>query len=210
MNTETLPGNTSTEPEQQATAESTTLLGGDQQEQGQAEQLTPEVKAEEAKTEEEKPSVPDEYQDFVAPEEIQLDTELIGEFKAKAKDMGLTQDKAQEVVDLGVKLQQKWQATQMQAIEQARTQWVEQANSDKEFGGEKLTENLSVAKKALDTFGTPELKQLLNDSGLGNHPEIIRAFYRAGKSISEDRFVGGGNGPSGSVDPAKVLFPTMN
>lgn len=228
MNTETLAttGQTPTEPAQQqpaATTDPATTPVADGQATAQQQQTTAQDPAAtttqadgqpttdkgdgkpEGKTE-----VPAEYQDFSAPEGVKLDTELVGDFKALAKDLGLGQEKAQEVVDLGVKLQQKWQTEQAQAIESAKTQWAEQSNSDKEFGGEKIAENLAVAKKALDTFGTDDLKQLLNDSGLGNHPEIIRAFYRAGKAISEDRFVGGGNGPSGSLDPAKVLFPTMN
>ena len=99
----------------------------------------------------------------------------------------------------------------MEAIKAAQDQWTADAKADKEFGGEALAENLSVAKKALDQFGTPELRTLLNDSGLGNHPEIIRAFYRAGKAISEDRFVPAGAGvrTGGARDAAKSLYPNQ-
>jgi hypothetical protein len=97
-----------------------------------------------------------------------------------------------------------------EVLTQAKAQWVEGARSDKEFGGEKLTENLAVAKRALDTFGTPELRTLLNESGLGNHPEIIRAFFRAGKAISEDKFVTAGSGsPKGAKDAANALYPNQ-
>jgi hypothetical protein len=57
-----------------------------------------------------------------------------------------------------------------------------------------LAENLSVAKKALDAFGSPELRVLLEQSGLGNNPEVIRFMFRAGKAISEDSFVGRSTG----------------
>ena len=80
---------------------------------------------------------------------------------------------------------------------------------DKEIGGEKFTENLALARKALESFGTPELQDVLNMTGLGNHPEVIRAFYKAGKAISEDRFIPGT--PKGAeMDMAKRMFPTMN
>ena len=88
--------------------------------------------------------------------------------------------------------------------------WVDAAQADTEIGGPNLAQNVAVAKKAMDKFGTPELSKLLDETGLGNHPEIVRAFYRAGKAISEDRFVGGGGPGFGSVDPAKRLFPNMN
>lgn len=152
---------------------------------------------------------PIEYGEFAAAEGVTLDQDAVGEFKALASDAKLTQEQAQKVVDIGVKLQQKWAAQQTQAMETARTQWAEASNTDKEFGGEKLAENLAVAKAALDKFGSPELKQLLNDSGLGNHPEVIRFFYRAGRAISDDRLIGGGNGPGPATDPATVLFPSM-
>ena len=85
------------------------------------------------------------------------------------------------------------------------------AGQDKEFGGPALAENLSVAKKALDAFGTAELRTLLNESGLGNHPEIVRLFFRAGKAISEDRVVTGSTGqakagPKSFSDLADVLY----
>lgn len=152
---------------------------------------------------------PVEYGEFTTAEGVTLDQDALGEFKALAGDAKLSQEQAQKVVDIGVKLQQKWAADQAKAMEGAREQWSQASNADKEFGGEKLAENLSVAKTALDKFGSPELKQLLNDSGLGNHPEIIRFFYRAGKAISNDRIVSGGNGPGAAIDPASVLFPSM-
>jgi len=55
-----------------------------------------------------------------------------------------------------------------------------------------------VAKKALDSFGTPELRTLLNESGIGNHPELIRFMVRAGKAISSDTFVAGERGAAGA------------
>jgi hypothetical protein len=61
----------------------------------------------------------------------------------------------------------------------------------------------------MDAFATPELRTLLNESGLGNHPEIIRAFYRAGKAISEDGFVAGGHKATDKGD-AKRLYPNSN
>ena len=156
-----------------------------------------------------KAEAPVELTDFTAPEGITLDPEAAGEFKSLAKELGLKQDSAQKIADIGAKLSQKWEARQAEAIEKVRNEWIESSKADKEFGGDKLQENLSVAKKAMDAFGTPELRSLLNESGIGNHPEIVRAFYRAGKSISEDRFVSGGTSPVSNREPSKVLYPNQ-
>lgn len=149
---------------------------------------------------------PEKYE-FKLPEGIQLDANGTQAFSDVAKELNLTQDAAQKVLD---KMGPVIAGRHAEVLTQAKAQWVEGAKGDKEFGGEKLTENLAVAKKALDTFGTPELRTLLNESGLGNHPEIIRAFFRAGKAISEDKFVTAGSGsPKGAKDAANALYPNQ-
>jgi hypothetical protein len=130
---------------------------------------------------------PEKYE-FVAPEGQEFDAEFIKAYEATARELDLPQDKAQKIIDKISPVLQERQIAQLNAI---RAEWAESSRTDKEFGGEKIEENLAVAKKALDQFGSPELKDLMNKSGLGNHPEMIRFFYRAGKSISPDTFVGG-------------------
>lgn len=152
---------------------------------------------------------PEKYE-FKAPEGREFDAGIIQNFSEVAKDLNLTQEAAQKLLDkMGPVVEQR----QIQQIEQIRTQWADASRNDKEFGGEKLSENLAVAKKALDQFGTPELRTLLNESGLGNHPDVIRFMYRAGKAISEDRYVGGDIGrgggksqPKGFNDLAAALY----
>lgn len=159
----------------------------------------------------EKPTTgaPEAYEDFKVPEGVALDTEVTTEFKTLAKELDLSQENAQKLTDLATKLSAKHQGQMADVLKQAAADWTQAAQTDKEFGGEKLNENLSVAKKARDTFGTPELTQLLDESGLGNHPEVIRFFYRTGKAISEDGFVPGTKQvPVKST--AQRLFPGMN
>lgn len=151
---------------------------------------------------------PEKYE-FKAPEGREYDSEVIKNFSEVAKELNLPQEAAQKLLD---KMAPIVEQRQIQQIEQVRTQWADQARNDKEFGGEKLSENLSIAKKALDQFGTPELRTLLNDSGLGNHPDVIRFMFRAGKAISEDRYVGADVGkpakgqPKGFNDLAAALY----
>lgn len=127
--------------------------------------------------------------------------------KDTAKALDLTQEQAQTLVDLNIKRDQAMH----ERVQTESTRWLNELPSDKEFGGEKLSENLAIAKKAIDTFGTPELKELLEKSRLGNHPEVIRAFYRAGKAISQDnRFVAGGSGAKPAKgDAASSLYPNQ-
>lgn len=214
MTTETLMTAAATTTEgttasEQATQQSATGVDeGGQQQQATERQGAQGQQAEGTKTEgeqEKKPEGAPESYEFKAPEGVSFDEGVIGAFSEVAKDLNLPQDAAQKVLD---KMAPVIQARQMEQFEAARNQWAEATKADKEFGGEKLDENLATAKKALDTFGTPEFRALLNESGFGNHPEVIRVFYRAGKAISEDRFVAGsGKGPQAD---ARRLYSNSN
>lgn len=154
-----------------------------------------------------KPAGAPEKYEFKAPEGATLDDTVSAAFSEVAKELNLPQDAAQKVIDKVAPVMAQRQA---EAIAAARQEWATASTSDKEFGGEKLQENLGVAKKAMDTFGTPELRALLNGTGLGNHPEVIRFMYRAGKAIGEDGIVNGGRNGGTETDPAKRMFPSMN
>ncbi len=146
--------------------------------------------------------VPEKYE-FKAPEGTEYDPEVLDAFSAAARKGGLSQDAAQKLIEEMAPALAARQVDQVQAIHK---EWHDASSADKEFGGEKLKENLGVARKALDTFGTPELRTLLDETGLGNHPEVIRMLYRAGRAISEEKFVGGAARGTGAANPANVLY----
>lgn len=151
--------------------------------------------------------VPEAYT-FTMPEGVELDGEAAAEFSALAKELKLPAAEAQRVADIAIKMAQK-QAEQTAKVVK---DWAEQSKADKEFGGDNLDVNLAIAKKAIDAFGSAELKTLLNTSGMGNHPEFIRFAFKAGKAISEDTFVKGGNPATSNVNVPleKRLYPNMN
>lgn len=132
-----------------------------------------------------------------------FDTQVLGAFSEAAKEANLTQDAAQKLLDKVAPALQTRTDEQVKAVHQ---QWTEASTADKEFGGEKLKENLGVARKALDQFGSQELRTFLETTGLGNHPEVIRYFFKVGKAISEDGFVGGAPGSKSTVNAANVLY----
>jgi hypothetical protein len=194
---------------QQAATTATVADQGGQQQQATEGQTTESQPADGAQAEGDAGATqgaPEKYE-FKAPEGQVFDAKVIGAFSEVAKELNLSNESAQKVLD---KVAPALAEKQAELVETAKAEWVETAKADKEFGGTKLDENLALAKKALDTFGSPELRTLLNDSGLGNHPEIIRAFYRAGKAISEDSFVSGTRGTSETKSIAQRMYPNMN
>lgn len=151
------------------------------------------------------PVVPESY-DLKMPDGVELDQAAATEFTAIAKELKLDQAAAQKLADIGAKMATRQAEAHAQLVET----WTEQVKTDKDIGGDKLEENLGVARKAIDTFGSPELKALLNSTGLGNHPEVVKLAVKVGKAISEDRMVSGAPKSNTSNDPAKKLFPNMN
>jgi hypothetical protein len=202
-----------TEGQASTTTETSTTVAPEtsQTQQATQSQTTDAVKAEGAKTEGETaaapPGAPEKYE-LTLPEGVTMDESGLTSFSELAKDLNLTQDAAQAML---AKMAPAMQARQADVKQAAMAEWGTQSKGDAEFGGAKLTENVALAEKALKQFGTPELSTLLKESGLGNHPEIIRAFYRAGKAISEDgSFVNGATKGAGNESAAQRMYPNMN
>jgi len=196
-----------------ATSEQTTDTQ-QQAENVQNQQVSDETTVESETSESETPEgAPDKYEfnAKVADAPDELDPEVLTAFGEVAKELNLPQEAAQKVLD---KVAPVIQAKQAKVLEEVKAGWVSDSQADKEFGGENLNDNLEVAKSALDAFGNQALKSLLVETGFGNHPEIIRFMYRAGKAISEDSYVGnsegadysGNNGPKDFNAIANSLY----
>jgi len=151
-----------------------------------------------------KPDGPPETYEFKAPEGKEYDAAVLEPFAEAAREANLTQDAAQKILD---RMAPALAARQQEQVTAVRTGWLESSRMDKEFGGERLQENLSAAKRALDSYAAPEFRKLLDDTGLGNHPEVIRMLVRVGKSMNEDSFVSGGAAFKGARDLAAKLYP---
>ena len=188
----------------------TVLTNSEAEATGAAEESTDSGDAEGGEGSEEsgQATPPDTYADFAMPEGVEVDSALLEQAVPMFKDLGLTQEQAQKLVD--------FQAGQVQAgsekaaddFNQMMTQWQTDAKNDNEFGGDKFDESVAIARAAVDKFGTPELKELLVSHGVGNHPEMIRFMLNVGKLTLEDVPGGtGGNPVSQDADAATVLYP---
>lgn len=146
---------------------------------------------------------PEKYE-FTAGEGVELDSEALKDFEPVARDLNLTNEQAQKLVDAYPKILAGVQQRQAEAWQKQTEGWAETVKADKEIGGDKLTANLSAAQRALDQFGSQELKEYLNATGLGNHPDLVKTFVKIGKAMSEDGMVTGKE--SGQRSAAEVLY----
>lgn len=202
--TETGQAATTTEGAATSTTADPTATAADTQ--GQAATEGTEATAAEVKTEGDKPQGAPETYEFKATEGKEFDPAVIAEFSEVAKELDLPQEAAQKMLD---KMAPAIAARQEAAIADARAKWIADTKADAEIGGAELAQKIALANTTFEKFGTPELRALLDESGLGDHPEMLRWAHRVGKAISEDGYVAG-RGNASQTDPAKRMFPNMN
>ncbi len=140
-----------------------------------------------------KPATPEAYQ-LSYPEGYQLDESVLGQATGMFKELGLTQEQAQKLVEFDAQRMaqanspQAQEAAQAAALEAHNKQvdgWVDSLKSDNEFGGAKFEENVGIAQKAMTSYGSPELTQLLDETGLGSHPLFVKLMHKVGRDLGE-------------------------
>ena len=153
-----------------------------------------------------KPGAPAEYKDFTMPADVQMDPAMVNDFKAIAKSLNLNQHQAQGLVDL----QSRYAKAQGEAILNQFRQTVENWKQETVLAlGPGYKEELGIAAKAIERFGDPELRQILNETGLGNHKAVVSFFNKIGKAISEDSFADGGKSKVGAKTDGEIFYPGM-
>lgn len=132
-----------------------------------------------------KPQGAPEKYEFKYPEGYQVDESALGEYTSAFKELGLTNEQAQKLVDMDAKRSASSTEAALAAQKQQVDTWVGELKNDPDFGGAKFEANVGIANKALAAFGSPELTQFFKDTGLGNHPLLVKAFHKAGMQLGE-------------------------
>lgn len=146
--------------------------------------------------------------DLKMPDGVEIDEELASALGPEFAELGLTNKQAQKLVDKYIETQQKRAEVQVRDWHKTVNGWKEEAENDPEIGGAKWESSKSSAIRAVRALGTPELREYLEWSGGGNHPEVIRFMAKVGAMIKEDNPAGGGTEGAGKpADPAHILFP---
>jgi len=150
---------------------------------------------------------PEKYADFKAPEGYALDTKTMESITPVFKEMGLSQDQAQKLVDFYVEQSKQANDAPLLAYRDLRGQWRDEiAKSDLGNGTDNLKPEVAAAvSQAIDNMSNPtKFRAMLDLSGMGDNPDFIRGFYELAKSAGEGTGVrGGGPAPTGQQNPAK-------
>ncbi len=177
----------------------------------------------------EAPAGPPETYEFTAPEGRELDPALLAEATPIFKELGLSQEGAQKLVDLYNKQAGSSIEKLLADQREVRAGWATESKAylDTLPGGVKQAKaDLTGAKNALfaNPDGTPnaekitKFNQFMDMTGAGDNPLFIEAFTKMAKLFNEGRAVTG-TGPSkfgqavpGTAKPsaAAALYPNLS
>ena len=128
------------------------------------------------------------YDNIVWPEDISFEPGQVDAFKALAKELHLSAKQVQKLVEFETQAARENAAKTDEEKRRIVADWARQT---KAFYGAKLEEEISFALRAANAFGGPEFRALLEETGLGNHPVMLRTLVGIGRCISEDVCPGG-------------------
>lgn len=155
------------------------------------------------------PVVPEKY-DFKAlklPEGITLDAPLLGAIEPVFKELGLSQEHASKLVEAHAKAVAAAEVAREADFKTWMANQVKQHQATlKAEWGLQTDANTTIAQRGMARICSPAMKALLDETGLGNHPEFVKAFFQVGKMVSEDTPPPGGVPANTARDAAAVLY----
>lgn len=160
-----------------------------------------------AKTDDKKPDapkkegVPDTYAAYTLPEGYEMAPAIKTKADGLFKEVGLTQEEAQKLVDFYVETTTESFQQPFVAYQDMLNEWREESTNHPDLKG-KLGAGQEInvrISKALDALNDPTLSQdfrnVMDLTGAGNHPAFIRTINAWAKMITEGGHVSG-NGPT--------------
>ena len=151
-------------------------------------------------------AVPERYE--LRLDGLTLDEKLISEAEPIFRELGLSNKQANALLPIAPKLMESAQETVIQKLidegAKQRKAWLGAFVNDREIGGTHRAESERLAQKGLDAMGFGKdhpFRQALNETGFGNHPDMIRILRWVG-TMSHQK------GNQGDPVPAwKAMYP---
>lgn len=127
---------------------------------------------------------------------MSFDAEAFGAVEPIVRELNLDNAQAQKLVDsyagkILPLLQQRSEAAMVDQAKAQRKEWSDAFDADETIGGANREATLSAAARAFDHYGLKKgegLRQVLDESGLGFHPDIIRFVAGVGRDLAEGSF----------------------
>lgn len=150
-----------------------------------------------------------DFKDVKLPEGVQLDSALIEAVSPVLLGMKVSQEDANKLLEAQVKhiaavevqREKDFKAFMAKSI-------TDNQNAIKQAWGASYDANLVTAQRGIARFVSPAMKALLDETGLGSHPEFLKSFLEIGKMVKEDTPPNGGDPPGTRKSTPEVLYGT--
>lgn len=123
------------------------------------------------------------------------------------KDMSPV-ERSQALVDIAGKMAQNFQESAVAEWEKVKNEWHDAARADPEIGGDKLDPTLGRISKLIDQFGGDEIRKVMDLTGAGDNPQMIKFLNKIALQLTEGGPTNGGVGAK-EMDLARLMYPTM-
>jgi hypothetical protein len=139
---------------------------------------------------------------FTMPDGVEFDSEMFDLIKDDLKGLDLSQEGAGKIVGLfaekvAPKIAERTEARMTELGQEISAQFARDLQADPVVGGVKLKEAQAYAAKAItaaipDAAARAEFSKFLNESGMGNHPLLMRVIAAGGRAMGEATTPAGG------------------
>ena len=158
--------------------------------------------------------------DFSLPEGTTFDEQSATEFKGLAKELDLTQEQAQKLLDFGGAKIRAMTAAPQNLWAETQDRWQAEVKADPEIGGTKYDQSIKTANEVfIPSESNPfvrgpaeaqALRTALSFTGAGNNPEVVRLFVRMGKMLAEPGALTGNPLRDTQDSLLAKMYPTMS
>lgn len=152
-----------------------------------------------------RPENADKYEIKTLPENAALLPESdVKAFKSAAHKMGLSGKQAQAVID-------HYQAVLATNVKSIKDQGRATEEALKGEWGGAFDRNVGLAARAVIESGGKDLLKYLDETGLGNHPALIKAFAKMGQIMADEGYMEGDvEGASGPAEAKQAISDMYN
>lgn len=169
-----------------------------------------------------KPAGPPDKYEFTAPADWkdkgwELDPKVIEKATPLFKELGLDNAAAQKLVSLYAEQSANDHASRENLIKEQSETWMKELKSDPEIGGklDAVKARVGAMYSALPAPIVDAFKEVMNTTGIGNHPAFVRMMNAAAERFTEGKPVAG-RGPVEVKSPtgqapsiASAIYPNL-
>ena len=142
-----------------------------------------------------RPDTPDQY-------ELNGTGDMAQNFRNQAHQLGLSQKQASELMNWYSEVQSGVDSSDDEDFASEQVQWV--ADLQKEWG-DSYIKNTKLAERAFRQFGSEDALEVMNATGLGSHPALVKMFSQIGQFLAEDgQLTGNQQGRLGGITPGSA------